>query len=138
MAAAFDPASYSVPVRNFTEDIYSRNESVYSVWSGTADFSLPDTPYQKILKNSHEGKGRSILVKSGDFSRERRESGNDPRYLMETQFLTVNSPGVRGPSQTAAKKRRPCEKYRILRLQVYHKEDPGDTAAPGRKYCQEP
>lgn len=90
-----DPLNYSAPVKNFTTLIFTEKETSYIVSSSSAQFSLPETPFQKITlnidKNTNSGQ---VLVRAGDFSNDFSGTVNLENLTNDAALLNIKSDAV--------------------------------------------
>ncbi len=90
------PDEYSlsvVPLKNFSESVFSEGVSRYRLRSSDSGFSLPDTPFQKVLKRVKGGADFVLEVACG--SRVGAEPSRGPDDVEETRFLDFSEPEMR-------------------------------------------
>ena len=91
-SALDDPNSYSLPLEDYRESLLTGASTVYSVESSEG-FSLPDTPFQKVLSRTAPGNTTRITVQSGIPGRTAEKPGKE--LLDDTRFLDIDSPEIR-------------------------------------------
>lgn len=79
----------TVTCHNVKEKIYTEHVSWYMLSSSDRNFSLPETPFQRVLRVAAADGNRVITIVSG----EGKQSGNpvSPSYLQNTRFLNTDS-----------------------------------------------
>ena len=94
--ASQDPLNSTVSVKNFTTLIFIETESSYAVTSSHAQFSLPETPFQKTKVASEKNGIKTIIVNSGNFSKDFINNEKDMSKLTrDTTLLGLNSEAVK-------------------------------------------
>ncbi len=93
-ADALNPELFSVPAGGPVPRAYGESCSRYRVASAEKSFTLPDTPYQKVLSRSTGENGSIVTVSSGRYRI--TESGNPEQYTRNTRLLSINSPEIQG------------------------------------------
>jgi transglutaminase-like putative cysteine protease len=89
-----DPFKYSVEVKNFREQIARERSSRFRLSSSDEDFSLPATPYQKIIRQYVRDGIKTIEVRTGEVQPATQEKGPLAEYLVNTRFLNLDSPEI--------------------------------------------
>lgn len=92
-AAGLDPSHYSVPVEELTPAAFSDESARYLLTSSDENFSLPDTPFQKVLEKKTPAGGRSVVLQTGRIPGSSPAPG--PQYTADTLLLNLRSPEIR-------------------------------------------
>lgn len=90
---AADPFLVTIPLRGEAARITREDLTVYRVTSADENLTLPETPFQEIIKSERRGSGRSILLRSGPI-RPGRDTPSGAE-LSDTQFLNLENPEIR-------------------------------------------
>lgn len=85
-----DSLKYSVPLKGHDDRVYAQTRSRYRITSASADFSLPDTPFQSPESRSVNGNRAAITIRCGAFPQlpARREPPRE-EDLADTPFLNL-------------------------------------------------
>jgi len=87
--ASMPVTSFIIEPENFKEDIYSQPTSKFIISSSEDEFSLPETPNQKIIGQSQKQKRKEIILQTGKFLLE--DNSSKEKYLKNTPFLNLDS-----------------------------------------------
>lgn len=82
---------YTLGVRNFSPAVFHETQTVWKLISEDSSFSLPDTPFQKVLELNRKDK-TAVTVCCGDFHSEEKPG---PECLEDGALLDINSDQVR-------------------------------------------
>ena len=93
-AEALNPELYSIPAGGAVQRVYDETSSRYRVSSSETSFTLPDTPYQKVLSRSAGEHGAVITVSAGRYSS--TGAGSPERYTANTRLLSLAAPEIQG------------------------------------------
>jgi transglutaminase-like putative cysteine protease len=88
---SLDPGSYVVPVLGDSSKIFSESETTYTLSSEDKGFSLPDTPFQKVLGEKSSGDKKFITIRAGLLV---SAPGPSPDDTADTRFLNLASPSI--------------------------------------------
>ncbi len=89
--AGTDPMIYTFDVRNFSPSVFHETETVWKLISEDLNFSLPETPFQKVLDIQQKDK-KTVTVCCGEFS---SAESPGPECLEDAALLRINSDQVR-------------------------------------------
>lgn len=85
--------AYAIPIRNVTNTIFRENSSLYRISSSDAAFTLPDTPFQKIIKKNTSGNNTILIIRSGENNI--RTMPNKNKFIQDTRFLNIGTREIR-------------------------------------------
>jgi len=94
-----DEFSESVRLDNFSPAIYRQQEVTYALSSSHRDFSLTETPFQKVISTTRK-KGTTIVIQCGISNPEAAASNDPGRYLVNTRFLRIHDKSIINASRT--------------------------------------
>ena len=94
---ADDPFNVTVPLDNYQPGIYGSAFAIYRLEAESAEFNLPDTPFQQVLAREVTGIRSTLTLKSGPFGRIRTEPPDNP-YTNDTRLLKLDSNEIRQAS----------------------------------------
>ncbi len=89
---AMDMSIYYVPVSGNSSKVYSETRSRYILYSSHGDFSLPETPSQRVVSTKRKAGGVEITVEAGE-----GVSASDAlpaQFLSDTRLLGIRSPEI--------------------------------------------
>ncbi len=91
IAASGDESFFSVPVENISPEAYLLPRCSYLLFSSDEHFSLPDTPFQKVVSSRKSDGGIEVVVLSGE-NLACKKSGRS--FLEDTRLLGIRSPEI--------------------------------------------
>lgn len=80
---------HAVRCLNVQEDVYTEHASWYTLSSTDRNFSLPETPFQRVLRVVAADEKVVITIVSGEGKH--RDQPVSPSYLQNTRFLNTDS-----------------------------------------------
>lgn len=93
-AESFNPELYSVTVGGPVRRVYGETCSRYRISSSEKSFTLPDTPYQKVLRRDTGANGAVITVSAGRNNSAGTE--NPECCTANTRLLSLAAPEIQG------------------------------------------
>lgn len=91
--SSIDPSMYSVPLSGSSKKIIAEKITGYKISSSDENFSLPNTPFQKVI-HENAAKGRKVLsLISGSIEYKNIIPAKDD--IQNTRFLNLESPEIR-------------------------------------------
>lgn len=106
---------YFVRASGITPQVYVQKQSVFAVHSSDANFSLPDTPFQRVIRIKKDKSGAEVFLETG-VSRTHEEK-NLTRYLSDTRLLEISSPEIQALKKKFVSS--PAKIDEVMRF-VYH------------------
>lgn len=88
-AEGFNASFSTVKLNNFQKRIYTEERTKYILSSSDPNFSLPNTPFQNVLKKTALNQKYYLTVISGNIAQ--KKCAISPAYLQDTRFLNLNS-----------------------------------------------
>lgn len=97
-AQGLGPSHISVHVSNISKDVYQRDRARYELSSSGENFSLPDTPFQKVISARAAAARVTVTVEAGrrDTSAHERPGPGD---LADTPLLMIRSPEIKNAAE---------------------------------------
>jgi len=99
-----DESFYSVSVENISPEAYLLTRCTYRLISSDEHFSLPDTPFQRVIVTRNVRGGVEVTVVSGENAAFRNGGG---AYLDDTKLLGIHSREIRAVKAGFASSRNP-------------------------------
>ncbi|MBN2040214.1 MAG: transglutaminase domain-containing protein [Spirochaetes bacterium] len=90
--AQTEDSMYTVPLDNFSEEVYSETASTYKL-SVDSSYKMPDTPFQKVIGAAQSGNKFYITVISGEIDNGCVEQLSD-KYIQNTRLLDCDNPQI--------------------------------------------
>jgi len=122
-----DPFNYYVEVKNFSERILSEKTSHFRIASADADFTLPETEFQKIVSREAKGRKESVEIVTGVSGGPGTGIVETGRYLENTRFLNLDSPEI---TDSAASLRGSADLLKSVEKFVYGRISDKTTGIP--------
>ncbi|MCP4134456.1 MAG: transglutaminase domain-containing protein [bacterium] len=104
---AFDSSAMTVPVIDFSQNIYTEKQSTFILSSKESIFSLPRTPFQKVAAKYKQGSKKIIELRTGYAARSGRNPRPAARYIANTRYLNIASPEIRKAARKLKKSKQP-------------------------------
>ncbi|TAL38728.1 MAG: hypothetical protein EPN93_04460 [Spirochaetes bacterium] len=121
---SLDPGSYVVPVLGDSARIFSEAVTTYTLSSEDKGFSLPDTPFQKVLEEKSSSDRKFITLRAGLLEPAPGPASDD---TADTRFLTIASPSI---TKLAAQFRGKTPEIREVARFVYNYIDHKQLGVP--------
>ena len=115
--ASMPVTSFIIEPENFKEDIYSQPTSKFIISSSEDEFSLPETPNQKIIGQSQKEKRKEIILQTGKFLLE--DNSSKEKYLKNTPFLNLDSKEISLAAKKFEKSKDPIKDISFLFMSIY-------------------
>lgn len=90
--SGLDSGYYSVPLGDFSPGVYGAERPRFILFSSDENFSLPDTPSQRVISRRAKNGGAEIVIETGMMNAAAR--GNLSRYIENTRLLGTGSPEI--------------------------------------------
>jgi len=113
--ASMPVTSFIIEPEGFPEKVYSQSISKFTISSSEDEFTLPETPNQKIIAESKKHNRKEITLQTGEFFLE--DNLPKEKYLRNTPFLNLDSPEI---SNTAKKFKNSKDPVKDVSFFVYN------------------
>jgi len=106
-SSALDPFNYAVPVEGFNPRVYQDETSLFRCAS-SGEFSLIETPWQKVVRTMREKDMTIIEIRTGERG-QRSGCGDTGTCLSDTRFLNLSHPDISRIADQFSHASRPIE-----------------------------
>ena len=127
------PFNFTITPHYFDDAIYREGVSLFRLSSAEADFTLPATGHQVVVRRSAEGGRGVVVLRTGAPVEEALSEGDARALLADTRFLTMDAPEIRA---AAARLRGAVDPIAAVERFVHDRiadKEPGIPLIPARE-----
>ncbi len=89
---------YFVHASGITPAVYAQKKSTFTITSSDENFSLPNTPFQRVIRVKIISSGSEVILETGASGAHEEKSLT--RYLADTRLLEIHSPEIQSLKKT--------------------------------------